>query len=108
MTTEIDYALLAGASYYDTRTDINRFPVPQEWSVISRSPQNASSGFEASTYKKDNEVETTSHICRLTDEERINEIAHMLSGNTLTDAAIENAKELLKQSSKKNEHGRKK
>lgn len=76
---------------------------------ITHLPQIAALGaVQYKVYKKDNEVETTSHICRLTDEERIDEIAHMLSGSTLTDAAIENAKELLKQTSKKNEHGRKK
>jgi hypothetical protein len=39
MTTTIDYALLAGASYYDTRPGINRFPLPLNWSAISRVPQ---------------------------------------------------------------------
>lgn len=28
MTTEIEYALFAGASYYDTRAGLNRFPLP--------------------------------------------------------------------------------
>ena len=46
-------------------------------------------------YKQDNETETNSHIRRLTDEERVGEIAHMLSGATLTDAALNNAKALL-------------
>jgi DNA repair protein RecN (Recombination protein N) len=47
-------------------------------------------------YKKDNEHETVSHIKRLTDEERIEEIAKMLSGDSVTEAALQNAKELLK------------
>ena len=47
-------------------------------------------------YKEDTNDETTSHLVRLTEEERITEIAHMLSGETLTEAAIDNAKELLK------------
>ena len=51
MTTAIEYALMAGASYYDTRAEINRFVLPQDWSVYSRFPANASSGFEAATYK---------------------------------------------------------
>ena len=34
-------------------------------------------------------------IRRLTDEERVEEIAHMLSGATLTEAALNNAKALL-------------
>ena len=37
-----------------------------------------------------------SGISRLSDQERIMELARMLSGSVLTDAAIENAKELLK------------
>jgi len=51
MATTIEYALLAGASYYDTRDQNNRFPVPQNWGVVSRVPQDGSTGFEASTYK---------------------------------------------------------
>jgi DNA repair protein RecN (Recombination protein N) len=43
----------------------------------------------------DNETETNSHIRRLTPEERVEEIAHMLSGATLTDAALQNARALL-------------
>ena len=39
---------------------------------------------------------TISHLTRLTPEERINEIAQMLSGSEVTQAAINNAKELLK------------
>ncbi len=64
---------------------------------ITHLPQIAASG-EAHyrVYKMDTSEETSSHICRLTDEERIHEIAHMLSGETITDAAINNAKELLK------------
>ena len=47
-------------------------------------------------YKEDNEVETNSHIRRLTDDERVEELAHMLSGATLTEAALNNARALLK------------
>ena len=39
---------------------------------------------------------TNSHIVRLTEQERVEEIAHMLSGATLTEAALSNARELLK------------
>ena len=39
---------------------------------------------------------TTSHMQELTTDERIHEIAQMLSGSAVTDAAIENAKQLLK------------
>lgn len=64
---------------------------------ITHLPQIAASGeTHYRVYKTDTGEGTSSHICRLTDEERINEIAHMLSGETITDAAINNAKELLK------------
>ena len=46
-------------------------------------------------YKEDTEVGTNSHIRPLNEEERINEIANMLSGATLTEAALNNAKALL-------------
>jgi len=50
MITDIEYALLAGASYYDTRAGINRFPLPQNWSFVSRRPTQTS-GFEAAAYQ---------------------------------------------------------
>ena len=46
-------------------------------------------------YKQDNETETNSHIRRLTDDERVEEIAHMLSGAKLTEAALNNARALM-------------
>ena len=49
-------------------------------------------------YKEDNADSTVSHIIALTPEQRIEEIAHMLSGETLTDAAIDNARSLLSNS----------
>jgi Ca2+-binding RTX toxin-like protein len=51
MATTIEYALLAGASYRDTRSVLNRFPVPNDWSVASLVPQNNATGFEASAYR---------------------------------------------------------
>ena len=63
---------------------------------ITHLPQIAARGrAHYKVYKQDNETETNSHIRRLTDEERVEEIAHMLSGATLTDAALNNAKALL-------------
>lgn len=63
---------------------------------ITHLPQIASRGqVHYKVYKKDNETETNSHIRRLTDEERVEEIAHMLSGATLTEAALNNARTLL-------------
>ena len=63
---------------------------------ITHLPQIASRGrVHYKVYKQDNETETNSHIRRLTDEERMEEIAHMLSGATLTEAALNNARTLL-------------
>ncbi len=63
---------------------------------ITHLPQIAARGrAHYKVYKRDNETETNSHIRRLTDEERVEEIAHMLSGATLTEAALNNAKALL-------------
>ena len=65
---------------------------------ITHLPQIASRGHaHYKVYKKDNETETNSHIRRLTKEERVEEIAHMLSGATLTEAALNNARTLLAQ-----------
>ena len=63
---------------------------------ITHLPQIAARGCaHYKVYKQDNETETNSHIRRLTDGERVEEIAHMLSGATLTEAALNNAKVLL-------------
>lgn len=63
---------------------------------ITHLPQIAARGrAHYKVYKQDNEIETNSHIRRLTDKERVEEIAHMLSGATLTEAALNNAKALL-------------
>ena len=47
-------------------------------------------------YKEETPQGTTSHMVLLSPEERITEIAQMLSGSNVTDAAIANAKQLLK------------
>ena len=63
---------------------------------ITHLPQIAARGrAHYKVYKKDSDTETNSNIRRLTDEERVEEIAHMLSGATLTEAALSNAKSLL-------------
>ena len=63
---------------------------------ITHLPQIAARGaVHYKVYKEDNDTETNSHIRCLTPEERIEEIAHMLSGATLTEAALANAKALL-------------
>lgn len=64
---------------------------------ITHLPQIAARGrAHYKVYKEDNEVETNSHIRRLADDERVEELAHMLSGATLTEAALNNARALLK------------
>lgn len=63
---------------------------------ITHLPQIAARGTtHYKVYKEDTETGTHSHIRLLTDEERVKEIANMLSGATLTEAAINNARELL-------------
>lgn len=67
---------------------------------ITHLPQIAARGIaHYKVYKEDTETGTNSHIRRLTDNERINEIANMLSGAKLTEAALNNAKALLERPS---------
>lgn len=49
---EINCALMAGAAYYDNRSDENKFPVPTGWTRVDRFPVSASNGtgFEASVF----------------------------------------------------------
>jgi len=82
----------------DRMADIMQEMGEQDRQVISIThlPQIAARGCaHYKVYKQDNETETNSHIRRLADEERVEEIAHMLSGATLTKAALNNAKALL-------------
>lgn len=63
---------------------------------ITHLPQIAARGsVHYKVYKEDTETGTNSYIRQLSREERIKEIANMLSGATLTDAALNNAKVLL-------------
>ena len=63
---------------------------------ITHLPQIASKGIvHYKVYKEDNEKETTSHIVRLDENDRVVEIANMLSGSVLTEEALNNAKVLL-------------
>lgn len=65
--------------------------------AITHLPQVAAKGDEQfKVYKQDDELRTISNIVRLTTEERVEEIAKMLSGATVTEAALLNAKILLK------------
>ena len=63
---------------------------------ITHLPQIAAKGSSHfKVYKEDNEEETISNVKKLNTKERIEEIAHMLSGATITEAALSNAKALL-------------
>ena len=63
---------------------------------ITHLPQIAAKGTtHYKVYKEDTDTGTNSHIRQLNQEERIHEIANMLSGATLTEAALNNAKALL-------------
>ena len=67
---------------------------------ITHLPQIASRGAtHYKVYKEDTETGTNSHIRCLNEEERVVEIANMLSGATMTEAAMSNARELLKANS---------
>lgn len=63
---------------------------------ITHLPQIASKGsYHYKVYKADDELETYSNIVLLDKESRIEELAKMLSGSDMTQAAMENAKVLL-------------
>lgn len=63
---------------------------------ITHLPQIAAKGkYHYKVYKTDTDSTTNSHIDLLDEAERVNFIAKLLSGDRLSDAAIQNAKELL-------------
>lgn len=63
---------------------------------ITHLPQIAAQGStHYKVYKEETAQGTTSHMQLLTDEQRVSEIAQMLSGTSVSDAAIENAKQLM-------------
>jgi DNA repair protein RecN (Recombination protein N) len=65
--------------------------------TITHLPQIAAKGkVHYFVYKEDSDERTHTRIRRLSRQERVTEIARMLSGATRTDASIANAKELLK------------
>ena len=68
----------------------------QQVLAITHLPQIAAKGnAHYSVYKEDDGSRTLTHIRQLDKEQRITELAHMLSGSKVTDAARENAKQLL-------------
>lgn len=63
---------------------------------ITHLPQIAAMGSaHYKVYKEDNDEETISHIIELDRDQRVTELAHMLSGENITDAALQNARSLL-------------
>ena len=70
--------------------------VGQQVLAITHLPQIAAKGkTHYSVYKEDEGSRTLTHIRQLDEEQRIAELAHMLSGSKVTEAARENAKQLL-------------
>ena len=64
--------------------------------AITHLPQIAAFGEQhIKVYKQDTKTRTETHISALDDEQRVTEIATMLSGNTPTTSAIQNANELI-------------
>ena len=64
---------------------------------ITHLPQIAAMGaVHYKVYKEEKDNITTTHLVKLNDDDRVKEIANMLSGDNITEAAINNAKELLK------------
>ena len=64
---------------------------------ITHLPQVASKGdVHYHVYKEDNDHSTITRVKLLNREERLAEVARLLSGSTITEAALKNAGELLK------------
>lgn len=68
----------------------------QQVLAITHLPQIAAKGdAHYFVYKDEENGRTLTHIRQLDHEQRITELAHMLSGSTVTEAAMENARQLL-------------
>ncbi|MGL4806006.1 MAG: DNA repair protein RecN, partial [Bacteroidales bacterium] len=64
---------------------------------ITHLPQIAAKGHaQFKVYKTDTEDSTTTHLRRLEESERVDEIARMLSGATIVESALMHAREMLK------------
>ncbi|GET25800.1 DNA repair protein RecN [Prolixibacter sp. NT017] len=64
---------------------------------ITHLPQVAAKGdYHFWVYKQDTEHETVTHLKLLSKKERVEELAKMLSGENISDAALQNAQELLR------------
>lgn len=67
--------------------------------TITHLPQVAAKGrSHFKVYKRDGDDKTNTHVRELTSEERVREIAGMMSGTNVTEAALGNARDLLKNS----------
>jgi DNA repair protein RecN (Recombination protein N) len=67
--------------------------------TITHLPQIAAKGAQHyRVFKDESGVQTQTHIQRLNSQERITELAQMLSGKIVTEAALRNAQELLENS----------
>lgn len=76
--------------------------------TITHLPQVAVKGdMQYRVYKTDNENATVTRIVELTENERVEEIARMLSGAQLTVAALDNARALLSSVHEKRRNGKK-
>lgn len=76
----------------------------QQVLAITHLPQIAAKGDNHYfVYKNDDGIRTLSHIRQLDEEQRITEIANMLSGNQVTEAAKENARQLISERMKNEE-----
>lgn len=63
---------------------------------ITHLPQIAAKGKQHyKVYKQDSDLRTETHIRKLSEDERVREIAMLLSGSTITPEALNNAKQLL-------------
>lgn len=75
---------------------MNQMAAHRQVICITHLPQVAVKGsYHYKVYKEDSATRTETKISRLSNAERINEIASLLSGQGITPAAIENAKQLL-------------
>ena len=69
----------------------------QQVLAITHLPQIAAKGdAHYFVYKEDEGERTLTHIKQLDEKQRITELAHLLSGSKVTEAAMENARQLLK------------
>ncbi|NDV77695.1 DNA repair protein RecN [Dysgonomonas sp. 511] len=75
---------------------MNDFGQKMQVIAITHLPQIAAKGkAHYKVYKSDDDTSTTTHLVQLSNTQRLEEIARMLSGAQVTEAAIQNAKDML-------------